>query len=144
MGDIVTDDSVDTVDGTLARAGGTNRLEVRVPAAAADDVPAGETVRVVLDGSEYHATPSETASGQPVIRGAYATPSLARDPGSADDHLAAWLDARGLDAGRTVHVDVVEPGFKYGVRAPGESARYESVSAPDASLADIAASLDDA
>jgi hypothetical protein len=40
-------------------------------------------------------------------------------------------------------VDVVEPGFKYGVRAPGESATYRSTGTPDAGLADIAASLDE-
>ncbi|WP_336036946.1 DUF7112 family protein [Halobacterium yunchengense] len=143
MGDTVTDETVDTVSGALARAGGTSRLELRLPAGAADDFPAGEVVRLVVDGAECHAELSRTADGQPVVRGAYDTPSLARDPGSAEDRLAAWVVDSGLEAGRTVHVDVVEPGYKYGVRAPGESARYESVAAPSSSLADIARSLDE-
>lgn len=142
MGDVVTDETVPTATGTLARAGGTSRLELRLPADAAEDFPAGDVVRVVLDGSERHAQLSRTASGEPVIRGAYATPTLARDPGSADDALASWVADRGLEAGRSVHVDVVEPGFKYGVRAPGDSARYEAAEPPSSSLADIAESLD--
>ncbi|MFB6270406.1 MAG: hypothetical protein ABEH83_10705, partial [Halobacterium sp.] len=92
---------------------------------------------------EYHAELDENASGQPVVRGVYDSPSLARDPGTAPDRLAAWIADNDLDAGRSVHVDVVEPGFKYGVRAPGESATYEAVSSPDDSLADIAASLEE-
>lgn len=142
MGDTVTDETVPTVTGTLARAGGTSRLELRLPADAAEEFPTGDVVRVVVDGSECHTQLSENASGQPVIRGAYPTPTLARDPVVADDALAAWVDDHGLEAGRSVHVDVVEPGFKYGVRAPGESATYEAAEPPSSSLTDIAESLD--
>lgn len=143
MGDTVTDETVPTATGTLARAGGTSRLELRLPGDADADFPAGEVVRVVLDGVERHAELDRNPSDQPVLRGAYDTPTLARDPGGADDRLAAWVDDRGLDAGRSVHVDVVEPGFKYGVRAPGESATYEAAAPPSSSLTDIAESLDE-
>lgn len=143
MGDTVTDETVPTVTGTLARAGGTSRLEVRLPADAADDFPAGDVVRVVLDGSEHHAELDRNPSGEPVIRGVYDSPSLAREPGAADDRLAEWVGDNDLDAGRSAHVDVVEPEFKYGVRAPGESATYEAAAPPSSSLADIAKSLDD-
>jgi hypothetical protein len=144
MGDTVTDDTVPTANGTLARAGGTSRLEVRLPAPEADDFTAGEVVRVVLDGTEYHAELDRNPGGEPVIRGVYDSPSLARDPGGADVRLPAWVDDHDLDAGRTVHVDVVEPGFKYGIRAPGESASYEAAAPPSSSLTDIAKSLEDA
>lgn len=143
MGDTVTDEVLPTVTGTLARAGGTSRRELRLPADASDDLPAGDVVRVVLDGTTYHAALSQTASGEPVVRGAYETPSMARDPRTADDHLAAWVDGHGLDAGRSVHVDVVETGYKYGVRVPGESATYDAVEPPRSSLADIADSLEE-
>jgi len=143
MSETVTDDTVPTVTGTLARAGGTRRLELRLPADAADDFPAGEVVRVVVDGSQNHSQLHRNADGQPVIRGAYATPSLARDPGSATDAFGAWVDDRDLEVGRSVHVDVVAAGFQYGIRAPGESATYEAYEPPTSSLADIANSLEE-
>ncbi|WP_232701482.1 DUF7112 family protein [Halobacterium wangiae] len=143
MPDRVTDDSVPTVVGTLARAGGTRRREIQLPADAADDFPAGDVVRLVLDGTEYRTQLARLPGGEPAIRGAYETPSLARDPGSADNHLATWVDAKHLEAGRSVHVDVVEAGFKYGVRAPGESASYDAFEPPSEGLADIARSLDE-
>lgn len=143
MGETVTDETVPTVTATLARAGGTSRLELRLPADAADDFPAGDVARVVLDGSERHSELDQNPSGQPVIRAAYDSPSLARDPGGSDDRLREWVDNHGLEAGRSVHVDVVEPGFKYGVRAPGESATYETAAPPSSSLTDIAKSLED-
>jgi len=144
MPEYVSHETVETVTGTVARAGGTRRLELRLPAEAADDFPDGDVERVVVDDSEYHAQLRHDDSGTPSIRGAYDSPTLARDPGSATDRLAAWLEDGPLEAGRSVHVDVVEPGFKYGVRAPGESATYAAPEPPEDSLSAIAESLDDA
>ncbi|AHG03557.1 hypothetical protein HALDL1_08075 [Halobacterium sp. DL1] len=143
MADRVTDDSLPTVAGTLARAGGTRRNEIQLPASAAEDFPAGDVVRLVLDGTEYRTQLARHPGGEPAVRGAYDTPSLARDPGSAENHLTAWVEAKHLEAGRSVHVDVVEAGFKYGVRAPGESATYDAFEPPNEGLADIAKSLDE-
>lgn len=143
MGEFVTSDACRTVTGTLARAGGTWRRELRLPAAAADDFPVAEVVRVVVDGAQYHAQLQRNTDGTPVIRGAYATPSLARDPGNATDAFTAWVDEHDLEAGRSVHVDVVEPGFKYGIRAPGQTATYEAHEPPSSSLTDIAKSLEE-
>jgi len=143
MPERVTDDSVPTVVGTLTRAGGTRRLEIQLPADAADDDPADDVVRVVLDGAERRTQLARRPSGEPVVRGVYDTPSLARDPGSGENRLTAWVEAAGLDEGRSVHVDVVEPGFKYGVRAPGESATYDAFEPPSDGLADIARSLEE-
>lgn len=143
MADHVTHESVRTVQGTLARAGGTRRSEVRVPDAAAEAFPDGDVVRLVLDGTEYRSQLSARPDGTPVVRGAYETPSLARDPDGATNHLDEWLESTDLTAGRTVHVDVVSDGFKYGLRAPGESATYHATEPPTSSLADIASSVED-
>lgn len=143
MTDRVTHESVDTVSGTLARAGGTSRPEVRIPEEAADRVPTGDVVRLVLDEAEYRTQLGSRPDGSPVIRGAYETPTQARTPGDATNRLVEWVESRDIEAGRTVHVDVVEPGFKYGLRAPGETATYRAVEPPASSLADIAASLED-
>jgi hypothetical protein len=142
MTDRVTDDGVASLAGTLARAGATRRLELRIPDSG-HEFPTDDVVRVVLDGSEYRARVAATADGTPAFRGAYDTPSQARDPGSGENRLAEWVDSKGLDAGRSVHVDVVEPEFKYGVRAPGESATYQSTGTPDSTLSAIADSLDE-
>lgn len=143
MSEFVTHESLHSVVGTVERAGGTRRLEVRLPADGDASFPVGDVVRVVLDGSEYRARVDRTADGTPVFRGAYDTPSQARDPGAAANRLGEWVENEGLAAGRSVHVDVVEEAFKYGVRAPGADATYESTGQPDSGLADIAASLDD-
>jgi hypothetical protein len=143
MADHVTHESVRTVSGTLARAGGTRRPEVRVTAADSAAFPDDEVVRIVLDGTEYRSRLATRADGATVVRGAYESPAEARSPDQATNHLIEWVDDRDLDSGRTVHVDIVEPEFKYGLRAPGETATYHATEPPSSSLADIAASLDD-
>lgn len=142
MTDHVTHESVQTVSGTLARAGGTRRPEIRVPEAT-DDFPDGDVVRLVLAGTEYRVQLAVRPDDTPVVRGAYETPSQARSPGDATNHLVEWVESKELTAGRTVHVDVVEAGFKYGLRAPGESATYHATEPPTSSLADIASSVED-
>lgn len=132
--------TVETIDGTLGRYGGTRRPEIRLP--ETDEIPTGEVVRLVLDGTEYRTKVERQTDGSPVLRGAYETPRLARNPGSATDALQPWVDERDLDFGRTVHLDVVDSGYKYGLRAPGESATYATTETPDDSLASIARDLD--
>ncbi|MFB6197751.1 MAG: hypothetical protein ABEI52_05700 [Halobacteriaceae archaeon] len=75
------------------------------------------------------------------VRAIRKTPELVR---SADgtNLLHQWIDERDLGVGRTVHLDVIEPEFKYGLRAPGERATYE-IGRPDQSLASIARELDE-
>jgi hypothetical protein len=124
--------SVETVDAEV-RADRLDRHRVAVPI----DPPEG-VVRLVLHGREYHA---RFRDGEEVtLRGAYDTADQAREAGGAPNRLAEWLEDAGLAAGRTVHLDVVEAGFRYGLRAPGEGAIYET-GRPDSSLADIAADL---
>ncbi|MFB6125056.1 MAG: hypothetical protein ABEJ59_03765 [Halanaeroarchaeum sp.] len=133
--------TVDTIDATLERYGGTTRPEIRLP--ASDAVPVGEVVRIVLAGTTYRTQIAEREDGTAAIRGAYETPRLARNPGSASDALQLWVAERDLEFGRTVHVDVVEPGVKLGLRAPGETATYASIGRPKDSLASIAKDLEE-
>ncbi len=131
--------TVETISATIHRYGGTTRPEIHIEAsidAAADDV-----IRLVLDDSEYRVR-IEYSGDTPLIRGAYDTPRLARTPGTGENHLLEWVADRNLEPGRTVHLDIIEPGFRYGLRGPGESATY-TTGRPDSSLADIADSLGD-
>lgn len=132
--------TVETLDATLGRYGGTHRPEVRLP--ETDTVTAGDVVIVVLDGTEYRSRVVD-ARGTQVIRGAYETPRLARNPGNGEDALGPWIDDHDLDFGRTVHVDVVDAGYKIGLRAPGATAYYTVTKTPDDSLAAIAKDLED-
>lgn len=143
MPDHVSSDhpTVSTVDATLTRQGRTDRPKVVLSTAAAEDAElvAGEVVRLVLDGDECRALPSRPTTDDGLeIGGAYDTPAQARDPGSGPNRLTEWVREAGLDFGRTVHLDVVEPGFRYGLRAPGGRVTYETTGTPDDSLAAIA------
>lgn len=161
MADRVASDheSITTVRATLARRGSTSRPAIELPDERADEqcssspdsasprrdadaFPAGEVVRLVVDGSERHAKIEEYA-GDRSIPGAYDAPSMARDPGSASNRLVEWTDDAGLELGQSVLVDVIEEGFKYGVREPGERAFYDATEAPDDSLASIAEQLEE-
>jgi len=144
MADRVRSDhpSVASVRAELARAGRTDRPRVAVPGDAADRFPAGEVVRLVVDGAERFTRVAERTRGDGVeLRGAHATPEDARDPGAGSDRLADWQDAHDVRFGGAVLVDVVEDGYKYGLRAPGATATYGG-GRPDSSLADIARDLD--
>ncbi|WP_276299770.1 DUF7112 family protein [Halorussus lipolyticus] len=135
--------SLTTVRATLAQSGGLDRPKIEIPDDDADQFPDGELVRVVADDTEYRAhieTPL-TADGRE-IRGLYDSPSVARDPESGDNRLGDWADNTGVEFGQSVLVDVIEAGFKYGLREPGERAFYEATESPDDNLADIAQQLD--
>ena len=147
---------VGTARATLVRAGRTDRPRVALSADAPLD--AGETVRLVLDGTERFAPVERALSGDVVehgstgsrngarsgdgleLRGAYDTPEGARDPASGTDRLPAWRENHGVAFDGAVLVDVVEPGYRYGLRAPGERALYDA-GRPDEGLQDIAEDL---
>lgn len=131
--------TVDTIVAKIDRHGGTTRPEVVVTEPL--EVDPGTLVRLVLDGSEYRAEVETSGRGQPVLRHAAPSPSAARNPGSTENALTDWIAARDLDIGRSVHLDVVEAGFRYGLRAPGEEAVYDG-GQPDETLAAIARNLD--
>lgn len=132
--------SVTTLGGRLERRGGTRRPAVAAPDAERDALPAGGTVRLVVDGRERHAPVGEHGETRAVF-GAYDNARRAREREGVD-RLAEWVEARGLEFGRTVLVDVVEPGEVYGLRAPGEEAVYEAGRGPAHSLRRIAEDVD--
>ena len=141
MADRVRSDALETLDATLVRHGPRGRLAVELPDSttlSTDDV-----LRCTIAGTERFVRPTTVAGGAVRFTGAYEAPSIARSPGGDDDYLRAWLDQADLDAGRTVHVDVIEPGFKYGLRAPGETAVYDATESPDDDLASIAEQFSD-
>ena len=144
--------SVTTIRGTLTRRGGTRRPAVALPADERDALPAEGTVRLVIDGRERHAPVGERggasagglgseSSGTRAFFGAYDNARRARER-DGTDRLAEWVEARGLDFGRSVLVDVVEAGEVYGLRVPGEESVYEAERGPAASLRSIAEDLE--
>lgn len=139
MADRISHDhaSVETYRAKLERAGRTSRPKLVLP----DDVPVlDRPVRLVLDGTTYHATVEEAVDGTVEVRGAYDNARMARER-EGENHLVAWAERKGLDFGRSVHVDAVDDDF-YGVRAPGERAVYSPTDSPSESLSDIANDLD--
>ena len=124
----------------LDRVGRTSRPRVPVPAAV--DVAVGDVIRVSLEGTSYHAQIAEALDGTPDIRGAFDNARLARTPGEGDDHFQPWTESVGLGVGDPVLVDVVTPGYKLGIRRPGERVVYDATDAPSSSLSDIARDLD--
>lgn len=145
MADRISSDhsSLTTVRATLTRSGGLDRPKVEIPADDTDRFPDGELVRIVADDTEYRTQIESplTADGRE-IRGLYETPSLARNPENGENQLSAWVEGSDVEFGQSVLVDVIEAGFKYGLREPGERAFYEATEAPDDSLSDIAQQLD--
>ncbi|EMA43239.1 DUF7112 family protein [Halococcus saccharolyticus] len=131
--------SVETVRATLARRGRSSRPRLALPDDA-DRFPL-DTIRLVLDGETYHARVESGLDGDREITGAYDNARLARER-DGTDRLDEWRRSSGLDLGRSVAVDIVESGFLYGVREPGERAVYEATEPPDEGLAAIAQDLD--
>ena len=142
MPESVPSDAVDSVRATLERAGRTDRPKIVVPDDDRDAVPEGELVRLSADGTTYHARVELAIDDSLELRGLYDNARLARE-GDGENRLAAWADDHGLDFGRTVHLDLVDEGFFYGLRAPGERAVYQVPDRPDEGLADIAGDLED-
>jgi hypothetical protein len=129
--------TVETVRATLDRRG---RTRSRLSLSDGDLFPL-DTIRLVLDGNTYHARIETNREGAPVINGVYDNARLARER-SGEDRLEEWRTESDIDYGRSVLVDVVEPGFLYGVREPGERAVYDAIESPDEGLAAIARDLD--
>ncbi len=131
--------SVITERGELARSGGMRRPCLRLPDGF--DVESGDYVRLVLDGTDYHARVSEDASGF-LIRGAYDNRRLAREPDGAKNRLVEWVEESSRGVESSVEVDEVVPGFLYGVRVPGKRTVYSVTEKPNDSLSSIAEGLD--
>lgn len=136
-------DSVETVRATLERVGRTDRRKVTVPADSAATLPADGLVRLVIGGDTYHSRIETDFDGRPELRGAFESPTLARDPESGTDRLAEWVADADVSVGGSVCLDVVTPEYKYGLRAPGDRVVYEATDAPDDSLSSIARDIEE-
>lgn len=132
--------SVDTVRVHLERVGRTGRRRVPVPDGL--DVPVDEVVRLSIEGEAVHGHVEETLGGDPAIAGAFDNARLARTADEGTDRLGRWLDEHGLGPGDPVAIDVLTPGYAYGLRRPGERVVYRAPDPPSDSLADIARELD--
>ncbi|MBZ6495413.1 DUF7112 family protein [Natrinema longum] len=134
--------SVETVRSTCTETATGVKLEV--PADDRSAFPTDEVVRIVLEGTERFARVERALTGEDLaIPGIYDTPDLARDPSGGTDRLAEWTATQEVPAGGSVLIDVVEPEFLYGVRAPGETTYYDAHEPPSGSLSEIAKNLED-
>lgn len=139
MPDRVSSDhpSVTTHRVQVVRHGAGRRIEV--PA----HIPDADVIRLVLDEQVRHAAvTTDPAEETWWILGAYTSPAFARSPEQAEDLLDGWLSAAGISPGSSVHLDVVEPDFLYGLREPGQRVTYQAISPPSNSLSEIARGLD--
>jgi hypothetical protein len=136
-------DSVSTVRATLARVGRTDRPRIEIDESDADAFPADEVIGLALDGHTHHARVERGLEGGCTIGAVYDNARQARES-DGENRLPDWVADRGLDFGRSVLVDVVEPDFYYGLRAPSESTVYEVPDQPDDGLASIARDLEGA
>ncbi|WP_408957123.1 hypothetical protein [Natrinema sp. 74] len=144
MADRIASDhpSVQTVRSTCTETATGVKLEV--PAEDRDAFTTDEVVRVVVEGEELFARVERALTGDELaVPGVYETPDQARDPSGATDRLSEWIDEIGVPAGGSVLIDVVEPEFLYGLRAPGETAFYDAREPPSDSLSEIAKDLED-
>ena len=133
-------DAVESHRVHLDPVGRTSRVQLPLPEdldPAVDDV-----VCLCFDGSVFYAQVETTLDGQPAIRRAAADQQLART-GDCEDALAAWLSDAGLSSGDPLLLDVLTPGWAYGLRLPGERVVYSPPEQPDDSLASIARDLDE-
>ncbi|WP_248517283.1 DUF7112 family protein [Salinarchaeum laminariae] len=142
----VRSEGLQTIDASLVGHGAIDRPAIELPTdvdtGPDGPVPTDEILRIVLDGATRHCR-FETYSGSVRATGVFDTSDLVRSPGDGENRLREWLGDAGLSLGRTVHLDVIEAGFAYGLRAPGESIVYDAPSSsPDDSLASIAEQLD--
>jgi hypothetical protein len=132
--------TVESYRAALSRVGRTSRPRIELPPEL--DVTAGDLVRVSLGGTEYHARIESGPDGDPELRGAYDNQRLARTDGEGTNRLRAWVQAADVSIGRSVKIDVVTSGYKFGIRKPGERVVYTTRKPPDDGLGAIARDLD--
>jgi len=133
-------DTIDSVRATVVSHGTRRKIAIELPSDVS--IPAGEVFQISMSGNLYHGRFDSFADGLRLL-GVYQTPDVARDPAEGDDHLSSWLTDEGLTAGRSVHVDIIEPEYKYGLRPPGEQVVYTDPDPPDSSLQSIAEQFSD-
>lgn len=133
-------DAVDSHRVHVETVGATGRRRVPLPAAV--DATAGDVIYLSLEGDAVHAPIEETLAGDLAVADAFDNARLAGATDEGTDRLRAWLEEVGLGAGDPLLLDVLTPGYAYGLRRPGRRVVYAAVEAPPDSLADIARDLD--
>lgn len=121
----------------LESVGRTSRLRVVLPDDLDEPVTPDDEIELSLEGNSFRARIDDTLDGDPCIERAADNARLART-GEGENRLAEWLADVGLGAGDPVLVDEVTPGYKLGLRRPGERVVYVATEPPSDSLADIA------
>lgn len=134
-------DTVESHRVPLETVGRTDRYRIELPSVLS--VEPDDVVRLSFDGTEAHAQIGASLDGTPELRGAFDNARLARDTDTGEDRLDAWIEATGLDAGRSLLLDVLVEGSHFGLRTPGERVVYTVREPPEDSLADIASRLDE-
>ncbi|AHG00168.1 hypothetical protein HALLA_16540 [Halostagnicola larsenii XH-48] len=133
--------SVRTVRATLSET--TTGVRLEIPGEERDSFVVDDLVRVTLEGAERFARVERALTGDELtIEGVYETADGARDPRDGTDVLPDWCDEQTVRDGGSVLIDVIEPGFAYGIRSPGETAYYDASEPPKSSLSDIANDID--
>jgi len=131
-------DQVQSYRASLIRSGRIRRPCLELPAKMT--LTEGEIIRILLGDRQTHARVSATADEQ-IIRGAFKNSRVARTPGEGENLLKQWCETHDLQIGNAVEVDVLDAGFCYGLRSPGDRVVYSVPSRPNESLHDIASSL---
>jgi hypothetical protein len=133
-------DSVQSHRTTVAQVGRTGRPRIPLPEGV--EAAVGDVLEVSLEGETYHAQVREALDGECDLRGAFPNARLARAEREGENALRAWLDEAGVAVGDPLLIDVVTPGYNYGLRRPGERVIYAATDPPASSLADIARDID--
>ena len=131
--------SIETVRVPVERHGGGLRLAVPT-----DVIPADETVvRIIVDERTRFASFTRMNGESQWLIGVYDTMKGASAPSTGTNRLVEWLTDRERGPGSSVEIDVIEPGFLYGLREPGTRTVYQGFERPSASLSAIARDLED-
>lgn len=133
-------DAVTSYRTSREQVGRTGRPRIPLPGPV--EATPGDVLRLSLEGETYHAQVVESFEGDREIRGAFDNAALARSDGEGENRLRTWVESVGLAVGDPLVVDVVTPGFKLGLRRPGERVVYAATDPPSSSLANIARDLD--
>lgn len=144
MADRVSSDhpSVKTVRATLTETATGVRIDI--PDDEREHFPTATVVRVVLDGDERFMSVEQSLTGDGLsITGIYDSPQFAREPREGTDRVGPWADDHSVRVGGSVLIDIVEPEYLYGLRAPGETVVYDAREPPADSLSSIAESIED-
>jgi len=133
-------DQVQSYRASLIRSGRIRRACLQLPTEIT--LTEDEVIRLLLDEQQTHARISITAADEQVIRGAFKNSRVAQAPGEGENLLEGWCEKHDLQIGDAVEVDVLDAGFCYGLRSPGDRVVYSVPSRPNASLHSIARNLD--